>query len=203
MDHRLSTYLLLWAVIAFLGFCLENIWLAIRKGYIDNRNMSLPFLMGYGAAVIGIYFVFGTHNKPSVLITMLASHGYERILYIADIFLAVSIGEITLGKTVEHLCGIRYWDYSSLPMHITPYTSVPTSLCFTVIIVLYMDKCFIQLAGRLDSLPAYPAFAAGSMVFGLMAIDLVRSFYVMYRTRALNERWRIQVVGEQQEVVDR
>ena len=39
------------AVISFLGFCLENLWLAATKGFIDNRNMHLPFLMGYGVFV--------------------------------------------------------------------------------------------------------------------------------------------------------
>ena len=39
------------AIISFLGFLLENAWLAIRKGFIDNRNMFAPFLVGYGLAV--------------------------------------------------------------------------------------------------------------------------------------------------------
>ena len=35
------------AFISFLGFCVENLWLAITKGYMDNRNMLFPFLFGY------------------------------------------------------------------------------------------------------------------------------------------------------------
>lgn len=55
------------AVVSFLGFAVENIWLAITKGYIDNRNMCLPFLLGYGLAVAVIYLLFGTPKKLWVL----------------------------------------------------------------------------------------------------------------------------------------
>ena len=33
------------AVVSFLGFVVENIWLAMTKGYINNRNMNAPFLL--------------------------------------------------------------------------------------------------------------------------------------------------------------
>ena len=46
--------------VSFFGFVLENIWLAITKGYIDNRNMNLPFLFGYGLVIIGFYTLIGT-----------------------------------------------------------------------------------------------------------------------------------------------
>lgn len=46
------------------------------------------------------------------------------------IMVAVSVGEVLLGTIVERLCGIEYWNYASLPMHVTKYTSVPTSAGF-------------------------------------------------------------------------
>ncbi|MBQ5332468.1 MAG: hypothetical protein J6K92_04325, partial [Oscillospiraceae bacterium] len=48
------------ALISFLGFLLENLWLAATKGFVDNRNMRLPFLMGYGVLVTGMYLLLGT-----------------------------------------------------------------------------------------------------------------------------------------------
>ena len=48
------------AVISFLGFSLENLWLSLTKGFIDNRNMNAPFLMGYGLLVVGMYLLLGT-----------------------------------------------------------------------------------------------------------------------------------------------
>lgn len=48
------------AVVSFLGFVVENIWLAMTKGYINNRNMNAPFLLGYGLLILFMYAVFGT-----------------------------------------------------------------------------------------------------------------------------------------------
>ena len=47
------------AVISFLGFIVENVWLTATKGYIDNRNMCFPFLLGYGIAILLIFIILG------------------------------------------------------------------------------------------------------------------------------------------------
>lgn len=47
------------ALISFLGFIVENVWLAATKGYINNRNMNAPFLLGYGLLVISLFFCGG------------------------------------------------------------------------------------------------------------------------------------------------
>ena len=52
------------AIISFLGFVVENVWLAITKGYMNNRNMNAPFLLGYGLVVLFLYFVLGTPANP-------------------------------------------------------------------------------------------------------------------------------------------
>ena len=65
VDYSVDTYIIASVIIFFLGFYLENIWICFRKGYIDNRNMMLPFLLGYSFALLGIYFVLGTPGHPS------------------------------------------------------------------------------------------------------------------------------------------
>ncbi len=54
---------LLIALILFMGFWVENIWIAVTKGYIDNRNFRLPFLLGYGLFVVGFALCFGTPDN--------------------------------------------------------------------------------------------------------------------------------------------
>ena len=54
------------AVISFLGFSLENLWLSLTKGFIDNRNMNAPFLMGYGLLVVGMYLLLGTPENMAL-----------------------------------------------------------------------------------------------------------------------------------------
>ena len=42
-------------LISFVGFLVENIWNFLTSGQIDNRNMHLPFILGYGLAILGVY----------------------------------------------------------------------------------------------------------------------------------------------------
>ena len=44
------------AVVSFLGFVVENIWLAMTKGYINNRNMN---------AAVDFVYVRGVWNTGS------------------------------------------------------------------------------------------------------------------------------------------
>lgn len=50
-------------IIAFIGFCFEDLWMLFRYSVIDNRNMYLPFLLGYGLFVVLIYYLIGTPKK--------------------------------------------------------------------------------------------------------------------------------------------
>jgi len=47
-------------LVSFAGFVVENIWRLLTKGIVDNRGMLLPFLAGYGMALIAFYLLFGT-----------------------------------------------------------------------------------------------------------------------------------------------
>ena len=39
-DYTVYDYFLMMSLISFLGFLLENIWISVRKGCVDNRNMK-------------------------------------------------------------------------------------------------------------------------------------------------------------------
>lgn len=192
INYSLISIGIMAAIISFLGFILENVWLAFTKGYIDNRNMTMPFLFGYGMAVISIYAVFGT-PQAMIIAGRFPVKEHSVLIYFAAVFFAVSIGEIVLGYSVEKLCGFEYWNYTRLPLHVTKYTSVFTSLGFALIITLFMRYAFcpiMNLIGRLDPLPAK---IAALVLTAVMTVDFIVSFYRMHKTRALNERWRISL----------
>ena len=52
MEYNIYAIGIMTAIVSFLGFVVENIWLAISKGYINNRNMNTPFLLGYGLLIM-------------------------------------------------------------------------------------------------------------------------------------------------------
>ncbi|MGN0553882.1 MAG: putative ABC transporter permease, partial [Oscillospiraceae bacterium] len=188
------------AIISFLGFLLENIWLAFTKGYIDNRNMTMPFLFGYGMAVISIYAIFGTPQNM-LLAGRIPVKEHSELIYFIAVFFAVSIGEIVLGYAVEKLCGFEYWNYTRLPLHVTKYTSVFTSLGFAAIISLFMHYAFcpiMELIGRIN--PEIGKTAA-FLLTAIMFTDFVVSFYRMHKKHSLNERWRISISDDDHHIV--
>ena len=173
----------------------ENVWLAITKGYMNNRNMNAPFLLGYGLVVLFLYFVLGTPANPVKwgLLRKTYSKKIQYIVYFLCSFVVVCIGEIILGTIVEWLCGFEYWNYSNIPMHITKYTSIPTSTGFATMITFFMGECFTPLMNWITRLHSIwlRGISVGLMV--IMISDFLISFYHMIVEKDFYLKWKIVV----------
>lgn len=182
-------------LVSFLGFVVENVWLAVIKGYVDNRNMCFPFLFGYGIAMLLIFWTLGTPKKPwlfgkSILIK---NRILKRFLYFAGVMLCVCIGEILLGTFVEKTCHFYWWDYSMIPLHITRYTSIPTSTMFSVAITFFMDVVLKPLYDFFQKWNSGFLKTTVVVLLLLMTGDFVYNAYKMYKTQGMVRRWRISV----------
>ena len=185
------------AVVSFLGFLVENIWLAATKGFIDNRNMCLPFLIGYGLAIVAIYLMFGVpeaivlFGKKLVIKRSFA----KKIVYFLLIMLCVCLGEIILGKLVEHVCHFYWWDYTRLPLHITRYTSIPTSMAFSLLIIIFMDYMFVPLFTHFKAWDYDKLKNTAGILMICMMWDFVYNAYKMYKSKGLITRWRVDTTN--------
>ncbi len=182
------------ALISFMGFLLENLWLAITKGYIDNRNMHLPFLLGYGLLVTCFGFCFGTPDNITFFgietdITGKASW----IIYFLVAFVIICAGEHILGTIVEKLCGIEYWNYEWVPLKISKYTTVPTGVGFALVLTLFMGYAVRPLAAFFMNTDETTALRIGTAAVLILLIDFIDSFSYMYKNKRLNEIWRINL----------
>lgn len=197
MKYSIFDFGIMAALISFLGFMVENIWLALTKGYINNRNMNAPFLLGYGLLVICIFFVLGTPGKMAQwgMLRKIRTKWMRYLIYFICSFVVVSFGEILLGTIVERICGIEYWNYACLPMHITKYTSVPTSIGFASMITFFMGKCFTPLMGWIHRLDSLGLRAASILLMAVMALDFFYSFYHMIMTKDFYLKWQIRLSG--------
>ena len=182
------------ALISFLGFLVENLWLALTKGYINNRNMNAPFLVGYGMLVVAMYFLFGTPDEMNLPKRMRkrATTRYRRYaLYFLGAMLFVCIGEIVLGVVVEGMCGIEYWNYSGIPLHITKYTSIPTSAAFASMITLFMGRFFQPILRFLSRLDYRILRVVSVTLCVIMLWDFLLSFGVLIRKKDFYRKWKI------------
>lgn len=194
MNYSWGAVCVMTAFISFLGFLLENIWLAARKGYMDNRNMFAPFLIGYGIAVMGFYLVLGTPSNLRLFDSPSQSGPKSQFgAYFILTFILVSVGEIILGTVIEKLCHVVLWDYTKIPLHITKYTSVPTSIGFTVIIVTFMDCFFERIMNRLAEFDTVRVNIFGAILITVMAADFLYNAVRMIRTHRMMTTWRIDI----------
>ncbi len=188
---NIFAFFMLIALVSFLGFTVENLWMAATKGYMDNRNMTLPFLFGYGLAVAVIFLLFGTPGEMRIgtYVLPFASDAASAAMYFLAVMLCISVGEIVLGTLVEKTCGIIWWDYTDLPFHFTKYTSLFTSMGFTAIIVVFMEFAALPLFNRFTTWNIAGLGICSCALMVLMAADFVRSAYLMYRDKKLLVTW--------------
>ncbi len=193
MKYKLHRIGILVILVSFMGFAVENIWLAVTKGYINNRNMNLPFLLGYGLAMVAIYILFGTPSEMTFLtrFPVKASKLVKFLLYFVCVMLCICIGEIILGVATEKLCSIEYWNYSLIPLHITKYTSVPTSMGFAAMVTLFMEKAFPLLIDKLGSIDGRAIRIIVYVLLLAMTVDFIICYGHMIKTQNFYEKWRI------------
>ena len=182
-------------VVSFLGFAVENLWICLTKGYMDNRNMCLPFLVGYGMAMSGLLILLGTPQNPCFL-GLPRPLEYERLhrpLYFMGAMLCVCAGEVALGKFVERTCHFYWWDYSKIPLHITRYTSLPTSTLFACAITVFMDHVLAPLYGYFLSWDSESLRAATIVMTLLLTGDFLYNACLMYQRQGMIRRWRVDM----------
>ncbi len=179
-------------LVSFLGFCVENIWLACTKGYMNNRGMGLPFLLGYGLAIAAIYFLFGTPKEIRFLWKKLPVRNLavSFCVYFAIVCLCVSLGEIALGTLVEKTTGIVWWDYTNLPLNITKYTSIPTTLGFGALITIFMGCFFVPLYRWLQTRNTKGLRVVSGAMMLLLTADLLGSAGYMLLQGDVRRHWK-------------
>ncbi len=113
------------------------------------------------------------------------------MVYFLCAMLIVSISEIVLGVVVEELCGFEYWNYSNIPLHITKYTSVPTSMAFATMITFVMGKLFNPIMNWIVQVDCTWIRVLSIILIVIMAFDFIISFYHMIHNRNFYLKWKI------------
>ena len=99
------------------------------------------------------------------------------------------VGEILLGTVVEKICGIHYWDYTSLPLHFTRYTSLFTSIGFSLIITGFMKYAFTPIMDLMHSHSSTSLNVFSVILIIALCIDFLASFYYMYKHQDFYHLW--------------
>lgn len=193
--YSIGTVLTMAAAVSFLGFVIEDIWLALTRGYINNRNMTIPFLFGYGIAVIAIAFFVGTPQKYSLkaLDRLFKSQHSRIIVYYCISFIVVTMGEEITGTTFRRVFGFDYWSYRNIPFHITKYTTFITSTGFALGVTAFMGIFYTPMMNLIEKIPKKVSIPLGTVLFIITFTDFIYSFIKMYVTGTYNILWKFEV----------
>lgn len=195
MKYKPAEIGIMMVIVSFLGFSAENIWLIFTNGYINNRNMNLPFLLGYGMAMLAIYLLFGVPSQMRFFskFSVRASRGIKIVLYFLCVMICVSVGEIILGAVTERFCSIEYWNYEWLPLHITKYTSIPTSVGFAAMVTFFMDRIFPPLMNEIARVDGKVIHVAALVLITVLVIDFIYCYGQMIKTNDFYRKWKVPI----------
>ena len=203
IPYSISAYAVMLTLVSFLGFLIENTWIVLTEGFVDNRNMNAPFLIGYGVIVLLIYRFMGTPEQLTGILQFARDwtrHG--RIsLYFLTSFLVVCSVEILTGYVVEKVCSLYYWSYEALPLHITRYTSLPTSVSFAFLIVFFMGIVYTPAMKWITRVDNRVLRVVSLLLVLLLVLDCGSCFLYMRNHRNFYYRWKIQLVEMKQSIL--
>ena len=138
-----SFYELLWIffLYAFLGWCSEVIFAAVKTGEFVNRG----FLLGPVCPIYGLGVAF-------VLLLLMPLQENLLILYAGSVVITSAL-EFLVGWLAEKLLHQRLWDYSDMPFNLKGYICLAFSLVWGVACVLVVRVIQPLIMGLIHWLP--------------------------------------------------
>ena len=135
--YTLSKIVAYFVIYSFLGFIIETLFGLLTKGVVESRK---SFLYGPFCAIYGL--------GASIMIMFLHkySKNYTR-LFIGG-FIVGSIVEYLVSWIGELLLGVKWWDYSDMPLNINGRICVYFSI-FWGFLALYLIASFNPRIDRL------------------------------------------------------
>lgn len=123
----MATFIWLFFIYAFLGWCTEVVYAGVNQGVFVNRGFfNGPLCPIYGFGVI------------TVLLCLLPLRENLLLLYVGSVVLT-SLLELLSGFLMEKLFHQRWWDYTDDPFNIGGYICLKFSLLWGMACVLIVD----------------------------------------------------------------
>lgn len=174
-DFSLYQLALYFFVYAFLGWCAEVVFAAVKNGSFVNRG----FLNGPVCPIYGV----------GVVVVLLA------LTPLADMFWLVFICSVLLCSVIEWATGFvlerffhrKWWDYGKMPFNIGGYVCPAMSLLwgFACLLVVYVVQPAV--AAPIDLLPTIAGYVLMGLFAALFVTDLV---FTLLQISKLGKRLR-------------
>lgn len=199
LGYTISQYVLFALFCSLCGFVAENTGRIITLGNFDSRYMLLPFIMPYGLGVLAAYLVLGRPSEFRFFGWRFIKgdgrrdRNIRRVLYFVAAFVCISAGEAGYGLLVEATTGKRLWNYSNIPLHVTQYTSIPTSILFTSGVFVVTEYLMPALMRFFEKISSRAIFVVSAILFVLSFADMIAMMIRLFVTGTAKQFWSVNL----------
>ena len=159
--EKVLEYALYFFIYAVLGWCVEVIHAALKRGKFENRG----FLNGCWCPIYGVGVVL-------VLLCLSPININVFVLFIASLLLA-SVLEFIVGFVLEKLFRTKWWDYSKEHFNIKGYVCLKYSILWGLACVLVVDLIHPMIAELVHITPDIAKYVICGVLCAAFAVDAV------------------------------
>ena len=146
---------------AFLGWCAEVIFAAVKTGEFVNRG----FLLGPVCPIYGLGVAF-------VLLLLTPLQENLLVLYAGSVVITSAL-EYLVGWLAEKLLHQRLWDYSDMPFNLKGYICLAFSLVWGIACVLVVRVIHPLILGLIHWIPHTLGLVLLTVFFATFLTDLI------------------------------
>ncbi len=169
MIHTLPEYVFIFFAYAFLGWCMETIYMSFREKRVTKRGFLLgPYCPIYGVGLVAI----------TMLLQDLSNNFWRTFLLI---ILLCSLLEYMVSVLMERLFHTRWWDYHDMKFNIRGRICLETTLPFGILgsfALYYMNPFFMGLFHRMPYSLTFKILTGLTILF---ALDLAVSVRMLHK----------------------
>ena len=182
VKYGIQRYFVLLAVLSFLGWAFETVFVFMSQGKWSNQGlMTLPFCPIYGGSLMATYWLVGTPDEPRGLIKNVEKRDLRYVLYAVVAFIVPTVAELIVGVFFDKAFDIWLWSYKGIPLNLNGYIALPVSLAWMALIFGFMKWLFPPIKRWIGRLSDGVSWGIAVALFAVMAIDMLYNFIAVGR----------------------
>ena len=163
-------------IYAFLGWCTEVVYAALKEGKFVNRGfLNGPYCPIYGFGVVAVVNIL----EPI--------HGNPLLLFLGSI-LVTSLIELFTGFILDKIFKHRWWDYSDRPFNIGGYICPLFSLMWGLACLIVVDRIHPMVMRLVNIIPNMLAIIILITFTVIFVVDIVATANTIFKLNRKMER---------------
>lgn len=191
-NYSLAQWILFFFWYCFLGWIWECLYVSVKYAwkrkkweFINRGFLHGPLIPIYGFSAI------------MILLTTIRWRENAAAIYIIGA-LTATLFELVTGTVMERLFGVKYWDYSNLPLNYKGHISVIVSLFWGLLSVLLIQVIHVPVERVLLQIPVFFSELIVFLLIAVTSYDTATSF-----NEAMDLRKVLESLSDSNETIKR